>query len=63
MGRLKTQMEAPLSSRNKISSLDGKGVSSGGLKMYKLTNQVEGIIALVWLFERVEDFEKDEVVR
>ena len=39
-------MEEPLSSGNKISNLEGKEVSSGGLKMYRLTNQVEGVFAL-----------------
>ena len=46
VGKFKTQMDAPLSSRNKSSSLEGIEVSSLGLKMYKLTNQVEGVIAL-----------------
>ena len=40
-------MEAPLSSRNNISSIDGEEVSSSGLKMYELTKQVDGVIALV----------------
>ena len=39
-------MEAPLSSRNKISRVKGKGVSSGGLKKYGLTNKVESVMVL-----------------
>ena len=35
MGQFKTQLKTPLSSRNESASLDGKEVSSGGLKMYK----------------------------
>ena len=60
--RFKTQMEARLSSRNKIPSLDCKEVSSSGLKMSKVTSQVEGVIALAWLSVKVEDCEEDEVL-
>ena len=42
----KTQIDAPLSSKNRSSKLEGGEVSSLGLKIYKLTNQVEGVIAL-----------------
>ena len=40
VGSFRTQIEAP------NSSLDGRKLSSGGLKLYRLTNQVEGVIAL-----------------
>ena len=53
-------MEALLSSRNKTSNSEVKEVSRGGL--YRLTNQVEGIIAFARLFERVENCEQEEVL-
>ena len=46
VGKFKTQIDAPLSSKNKSSNLEAIEVSWEGLKMYKLTNQVEGVIAL-----------------
>ena len=46
VGKFKTQKEASLSSGNKVSSLAGKEVSSGGLKIYRLTHQVERVIGL-----------------
>ena len=46
MGRFKTQIDDPLSTKNNSSSLEGIEVSWEGLKMYKLTNQMEGVIAL-----------------
>ena len=46
VGRFKTQMDAPLSSKNRSPNLEGIEVSSVYLKMNKLTNQVEGVIAL-----------------
>ena len=39
VGKLKTQMDAPLSSKNNSSNLEGIEVSSLGLKRNKLTNQ------------------------
>ena len=62
VGNFKTQMEAPLSSRNKVSSLDGKEVCSGGLKIHRLTNQEERVIARSLLIERVEYCEQEEVL-
>ena len=55
VGKFKTQMDAPLSRRNKSSILEGIEVSSLGLKIYKLTNQVEGVIALACSVEVEED--------
>ena len=45
MGQIKTQMEAPLSNKNTSSSLKGIEETSGGSKMYILTNIVEGVMA------------------
>ena len=61
MAKFKTQMEAPLASKNKSSSLQGKELASGSLKTYRLTNQVEVLMAIEWIFERVEVWELDEV--
>ena len=57
VGKLKTQMDAPLSSKNKSSNLEGIEVSSLSLKMYKLTNQVEGVIALACSVEVEEGWD------
>ena len=56
VGKFKTQMDAPLSRRNKSSNLEGIEVSSLGLKIYRLTNQVEGVIALACSEEVEEDW-------
>ena len=61
MGKFKTQIVAPLSSRIKNSILEGKEVSSGGLKIYRLTNQVEGVKAFLWSLEIIEYCEEVEV--
>ena len=49
-------MDAPLSSKNNKSNLEGIEVSSLGLKMNKLTNQVEGVRALACSVEVEEDW-------
>ena len=51
----------PLFSRNVSSCLDGKQEFLGGLKMFSSTNQVEDVIALAGLFERMEDCEQEEM--
>ena len=60
VGKFKTQMDAPphkwISRRNKSSNLEGIEVSSLGLKIYKLTNQVECVIALACSVEVEEDW-------
>ena len=61
MGTLKTQMGKPLSSRNRSSKLEGREVSSSGLKKYRLINQVVVMIALARSFGRVEDCEQGEI--
>ena len=61
MGKFKTQIDAPLSSKNRSSNLKGSEVYSLGLKIYKLTNQVEGLIALACSVES-EEFRGAEVV-
>ena len=55
VGKFKTQMDAPLSSKNNSSNLEGIEVSSLGLKRNKLTNQVEGVRALSCSVEVEED--------
>ena len=59
VGKFKTQMDAPLSSRNKSSNLEGMEVSSLGLEIYKLTNQVEGVIALACSVEVKENWDEE----
>ena len=53
-------MQAPLSSRNKNSNLEGKEASSGDLKIYRTRNNVEGVIALARIVERVENCDQEE---
>ena len=45
MGKIQIQLEAPLSNKNKTFSLEGIEETSGGLKMYILRNNVEGVMA------------------
>ena len=56
VGKFKTQMDAPLSSKNNSSNLEGIEVSSLGLKRNKLTNQVEGVRALACSVEVEKDW-------
>ena len=58
VGKFKTQMDAPLSSKNNSSNLEGIEVSSLGLKRNELTNQVEGVRALACSVE-VEEESRD----
>ena len=50
VGSIKTQIEAPLSKRNRSPSSEDNGVSLGVVKTFRLTNQVEGVIALALVF-------------
>ena len=62
MGKFKTHIDAPLSSTNRSSNLEGSEVSSVGLKLYKITNQVQGVIALAFNSVVNEEFCEAEVV-
>ena len=61
MGKFKTHIDAPLSSTNRSSNLEGSEVSSVGLKLHKITNQVQGVIALACSVVN-EEFCEAEVV-
>ena len=61
MGKFKTQIDAPLSSKNRSSNLEGSEVSLLGLTIYKLTDQVEGVIALAGSVESEEYCDEDVV--
>ena len=47
VGKLRTEMESPLSKRKRISNFDGVEVSVLDFEIYGLKNQLEGVIASV----------------
>ena len=49
MGRLGTEIEAPLSGRKRISNLDGVEKSFLDFEIYRLKKQLEGVITLVFV--------------